>query len=129
MASFLRQIARSLPTTLALAAGLSLAASAATPAPYAQKPPGGKYKDCHGYVLESAQDVFRVHCIDGNPVDISFDYFPDSAERADKTMLDRKDLKPQTPVHVKYTQSWGKHRAYEVFVADPDATGTYGFKD
>ena len=90
--------------------------------------PGGKYKDCHGYVRHVSMENVRVHCIDGVPSDMSFLSWPKFIAAADGTTIQTKDLKPGTPVHVIFSQSLGVRHAYKVFVANPKGRGLYGFK-
>jgi hypothetical protein len=91
-------------------------------------PAGGKYKDCHGYVRHVSAANIRVHCIDGIPSDLSFISYPKFVDLPGGKTLQAKDLKPNTPVHVIYTQSLGVRHAYKVYVADPHGHGLYGFK-
>ena len=91
-------------------------------------PPGGKYKDCHGYIRHVSLENVRVHCIDGTPADLSFLSWPKVISAADGKTIQSKDLKPGTPVHVIFSQSLGLRHAYKVFVADPKGRGLYGFK-
>ena len=122
---------RSLPV---LAAAAIVAAS--TGAAFAQvnqrqgaSVPGGKIRDCHGYVRHVSTENIRVHCIDGVPADLSFLYAPNFATLfADGKSVQTKDLKPGTPVHVEFTQSLGVRKAYKIYVADPKGRGLYGFK-
>jgi hypothetical protein len=91
--------------------------------------PGGKVRDCHGYVRHVSDTNIRVHCVDGKPADLSFLYAPNF-----KTLLSSgksvqtKDLRPGTPVHVEFTQSLGVRKAYKIYVANPNGRGLYGFK-
>jgi hypothetical protein len=110
-------------------AGARSPVSAATPTPYKQLPAGGKTKDCHGYVLAVSAASLKVHCIDGTPSDLTFSAFPDTVDEKDGTTMKTQDLKEKTAVHVVYTQSWGSHKAYQIMLADPNATGPFGFKD
>ena len=115
---------------VAAAQGIAvLPAAAATPAPYSQVPPGGKYKDCHGYVLAVSSSGLKVHCVDGTPFDITFGSFPDTVDLKDGTTMKTQDLKEQTPVHVQFAASLGTPKAYKIMLADPNATGPFGFKD
>ena len=114
---------------LGIAASLQATAFAATPAPYAQMPVGGKYKDCHGYVTAASSARLTVHCIDGTPFDLAFSEFPDTVDEKDGSTMKTADLKEKTPVHILYGQSIGTHKAYRIMLADPDATGPFGFKD
>jgi len=91
-------------------------------------PPGGRFKECHGYVRHVSDLNMRVHCIDGNPSDQSFLYLPRYAKLRDGKSVQTVDLRPETPVHIFYTQSLGVKKAYKVFVADPNGHGLYGFR-
>ena len=122
---------RSLPalTALALAASATLAASAQVTQRQSASVPGGKIRDCHGYVRHVSDTNIRVHCIDGVPADLSFLYAPNFATLLKNgKSVQTKDLKPNTPVHVEFTQSLGVRKAYKIFVADPRGRGLYGFK-
>ena len=116
-------------------AAMLLLAAAATPAPAAVTErqgasiPGGKIRDCHGYVRHVSDANIRVHCIDGKPADLSFLYAPNFATlMADGKSVQTKDLKPNTPVHIEFTYSLGIRKAYKIYVADPHGHGLYGFK-
>ncbi len=122
---------RSLPalTALALAASATLAASAQVTQRQSASVPGGKIRDCHGYVRHVSDTNIRVHCIDGVPADLSFLYAPNFATLLKNgKSVQTKDLKPNTPVHVEFTQSLGVRKAYKIYVADPRGRGLYGFK-
>jgi hypothetical protein len=122
---------RSLPalTALALIASSTLAASAQVTQRQGASVPGGKIRDCHGYVRHVSTENIRVHCIDGVPADLSFLYAPNFATLfKDGKSVQTKDLKPGTPVHVEFTQSLGIRKAYKIYVADPKGRGLYGFK-
>ncbi|MDB5071892.1 MAG: hypothetical protein JWM87_3003 [Candidatus Eremiobacteraeota bacterium] len=124
-------IRRSLPAVIALAAFASsaLVASAAVTERQGASLPGGKIRDCHGYVRHVSTENIRVHCIDGVPADLSFLYAPNFATLfKNGKSVQTKDLKPGTPVHVEFTQSLGIRKAYKIFVADPKGHGLYGFK-
>ena len=114
-------------TGLFLAA--SLGAIALLPANASQQgvPPGGKNRDCHGYVRHVSVNNIRVHCIDGVPADLSFLSVPVVSLPYGKTMK-TMDLKPGTPVHVIFTQSLGVRHAFKIYVAKPNGHGLYGFK-
>jgi hypothetical protein len=91
--------------------------------------PGGKIRDCHGYVRHVSTENIRVHCIDGRPADLSFLYAPNYATLfSNGKSVQTKDLKPGTPVHVEFTQSLGIRKAYKIYVANPQGHGLYGFK-
>jgi hypothetical protein len=122
---------RSLPalTALAVVASSTLAASAAVTERQGASIPGGKIRDCHGYVRHVSSENIRVHCVDGVPADLSFLYAPNFATLlSNGKSVQTKDLKPNTPVHVEFTQSLGIRKAYKIFVADPNGHGLYGFK-
>jgi hypothetical protein len=122
---------RSLPalTALAVIASSTLAASAAVTERQGASIPGGKIRDCHGYVRHVSTENIRVHCIDGRPADLSFLYAPNFATLlSNGKSVQTKDLKPNTPVHVEFTQSLGIRKAYKIFVANPNGHGLYGFK-
>jgi hypothetical protein len=124
-------IRRSLPalTALAVVAASTLAASAAVTERQGASVPGGKIRDCHGYVRHVSTENIRVHCIDGVPADLSFLYAPNFATlMSNGKSVQTKDLKPGTPVHVEFTQSLGIRKAYKIFVANPNGHGLYGFK-
>ena len=119
--------------TLAVAALTALVAApvlAQTPAPVDDStvPPGSKFKECHGYIRHVSDFNMRVHCIDGDPSDQSFLYFPHYAKLRSGKSIQITDLRPQTPIHILYTQSLGVKKAYKVFVADPSGRGLYGFR-
>ena len=122
---------RSLPALIALAvvASSTLVASAAVTERQGASVPGGKIRDCHGYVRHVSTENIRVHCIDGAPADLSFLYAPNFATlMSNGKSVQTKDLKPGTPVHVEFTQSLGIRKAYKIFVANPNGHGLYGFK-
>jgi|HubBroStandDraft_1064217.scaffolds.fasta_scaffold119420_2 hypothetical protein len=116
-----------LPVRVAVAA-LACALFASPASAYEQKPPGGSYKDCHGYVLHVSAGNIRVHCTDGTPADLSFVTLTSDVQRKDGTTTPVADLKDGTPVHVQFSQSLGVRHAYKIYLADPQATGLYGFK-
>jgi hypothetical protein len=91
-------------------------------------PAGGHFKECHGYVRHVSDVNIKVHCIDGNASDQSFLYLPRFANLKDGKSIQTKDLTPETPVHVYYTQSLGVKKAYKIYVADPQGNGAYGFR-
>jgi hypothetical protein len=122
---------RSLPalTALAVVASSTLVASAAVTERQGASVPGGKIRDCHGYVRHVSTENIRVHCIDGRPADLSFLYAPNFATLlSNGKSVQTKDLKPNTPVHVEFTQSLGIRKAYKIFVAKPNGHGLFGFK-
>jgi hypothetical protein len=114
----------------ALALFAALPAIAQTPPPddNGMLPPGGRFKECHGYVRHVSDLNMRVHCIDGNPSDQSFLYLPRYTKLRDGKSIQTVDLRPETPVHIFYTQSLGVKKAYKIFVADPNGHGLYGFR-
>lgn len=114
----------------ALVALATLPAVAQTPPPddNGMLPPGGKFKECHGYVRHVSDLNLRVHCIDGNPSDQSFLYLPRYTSLRSGKSIQTKDLRPETPVHIFYTQSLGVKKAYKIYVADPNGRGLYGFR-
>jgi hypothetical protein len=122
---------RSLPalTALALFASSTLVASAELTKDKDASVPGGKVRHCHGYVRHVSTQNIRVHCIDGVPADLSFLYAPNFATLfSNGKSVQTKDLKPNTPVHILFTQSLGIRKAYKIYVADPKGRGLYGFK-
>ena len=122
---------RSLPTLAALVvvASSTLVAAAAVTERQGASIPGGKIRDCHGYVRHVSTENIRVHCVDGVPADLSFLYAPNFATLlSNGKSVQTKDLKPNTPVHVEFTQSLGIRKAYKIFVADPHGHGLFGFK-
>lgn len=123
---------RSLPALAFVAAALAGTAAPAFAAVTQREGasvPGGKIRDCHGYVRHVSTENIRVHCIDGVPADLSFLYAPNFATlMSNGKSVQTKDLKPNTPVHVEFTQSLGIRKAYKIFVANPHGRGMYGFK-
>jgi hypothetical protein len=113
-----------------------IAAPAQAPAPGATAPAddngtlpaGGHFKECHGYVRHVSAGNMKVHCIDGDASDQSFLYLPKYANLRDGKSIQTKELTPDTPVHVYYTQSLGIKKAYKIYVADPQGNGVYGFR-
>jgi hypothetical protein len=121
----------SLPALVALAvvASSAPAALAAVTESQGASVPGGKIRHCHGYVRHVSTENIRVHCTDGVPADLSFLYAPNFKTLfSDGKSVQTKDLKPNTPVHVEFTQSLGIRKAYKIYVADPHGHGLYGFK-
>ncbi len=115
------------------AAGTIAASVAAANAQVTQREgasvPGGKIRDCHGWVRHVSDTNIRVHCIDGVPADLSFLYAPNFVTlMKNGKSVQTKDLRPNTPVHVEFTQSLGVRKAYKIFVADPHGHGRFGFK-
>jgi hypothetical protein len=114
-----------------LIVGLALAATVLSSASAAQSgslPPGGKYKDCHGYMLHVSLNNVRVHCIDGVPADLSFLSWPKFTDLPGGKTVQTNSLKPGTPVHVIFSQSLGLRHAYKIYVANPKGHGLFGFK-
>ncbi len=122
---------RSLPAVIALlvvAASTAIASAAVTERQGASVP-GGKIRDCHGYVRHVSTENIRVHCTDGVPADLSFLYAPNFATLlSNGKSVQTKDLKPGTTVHVEFTQSLGVRKAYKIYVTSPNGHGKYGFK-
>jgi hypothetical protein len=119
-----------------LLAAAALATLVAAPA-LAQAPPpddngtlpaGGKFKECHGYVRHVSDLNMKVHCIDGNASDQSFLYLPRYSNLRDGKSVQTSNLRPDTPVHILYTQSLGVKKAYKIYVAEPNGHGLYGFR-
>jgi hypothetical protein len=128
---FFASLSRSLSVPLALAAlaAFALPAAAQVTQRNDASVPGGKIRDCHGYVRHVSTENIRVHCIDGRPADLSFLYAPNYATLfSNGKSVQTKDLKPGTPVHVEFTQSLGVRKAYKIYVANPQGHGLYGFK-
>jgi hypothetical protein len=123
-APFLRTLA-----ALAIVA-LGAPALAQTPPPddNGMLPAGGKFKECHGYIRHVSDFNVKVHCIDGNASDQSFITFPRYANLRQGKSVQTKDLRPDTPIHIFYTQSLGVKKAYKIYVADPNGHGLYGFR-
>jgi len=91
-------------------------------------PAGGHFKECHGYIRHVSDVNIKVHCIDGNASDQSFLYLPKYANLREGKSIQTKELAPETPVHIYYTQSLGIKKAYKIYVADPEGHGLYGFR-
>jgi hypothetical protein len=91
-------------------------------------PAGGRFKECHGYIRHVSDVNIKVHCIDGNASDQSFLYLPKYTNLREGKSVQTKDLAPDTPVHIYYTQSLGIKKAYKIYVADPEGRGLYGFR-
>jgi hypothetical protein len=123
---------------LALAACAGVTAFAQTPpnddattapaAPGAAIPAGGHFKECHGFIRHVSDLNIKVHCIDGDASDQSFLYFPKYTNLRDGKSIQTTALRPQTPIHILYTQSLGIKKAYKIFIADPNGHGLYGFR-
>jgi hypothetical protein len=101
----------------ALTSGIAVADQPAA-ADNATAPSGHKYKACHGYVRHVSDTNMRVHCIDGNASDQSFLYVPRFASLKSGKTVQVRELAPETPVIVYYTQSLGVKKAYRVYVTD-----------
>jgi hypothetical protein len=124
-------VRRSLPVLAAIGvvAASLVPASAAVTERSGASIPGGKIRDCHGYVRHVSSQNVRVHCVDGVPADLSFLTAPNFATLfSNGKSVQTKDLKPGTPVHVEFTQSLGIRKAYKIYVADPRGRGRFGFK-
>jgi hypothetical protein len=129
-ASLLRTLAACALVLAAPAVAVAQTAQA-EPAPASDNgtlPAGGHFKECHGYVRHVSDVNIKVHCIDGNASDQSFLYLPKFANLKDGKSIQTKDLTPDTPVHIYYTQSVGIKKAYKIYVADPQGSGAYGFR-
>jgi hypothetical protein len=109
-------------------ADVTLASATAPPSDDGMLPAGGHFKECHGYIRHVSTVNMKVHCIDGDASDQSFLYLPKFANLRDGKSVQTKDLPPDTPVHVFYTQSIGIKKAYKIYVADPQGNGVYGFR-
>lgn len=119
----------SIPLALAALAVFAVPAAAQVTSRNDASVPGGKIRDCHGYVRHVSTENIRVHCIDGRPADLSFLYAPNYATLfSNGKSVQTKDLKPGTPVHIEFTQSLGIRKAYKIFVANPNGHGLFGFK-
>ncbi len=126
---FLSLRALSVLAVVAAVAAAPLAAPAQVTERQGASVPGGKIRDCHGWVRHVSDTNIRVHCIDGRPADMSFLYAPNFVTLfKNGKSAQTKDLRPNTPVHVEFTQSLGVRKAYKIFVADPNGRGLYGFK-
>lgn len=116
-------------SVLAFAAAAALLVGAfSAPSTANTLPPGGKYKDCHGYMLHVSMQNIRVHCIDGIPADLSFLSWPKFTDLPDGKTVQTNSLKSGTPVHVVFSQSLGIRHAYKIYVANPKGHGLFGFK-
>lgn len=118
------RISFSIVLSLAVLCGSFAPASAAS-----KIPPGGKYKNCHGYILHVSLENVRVHCTDGIPANLSFLSWPKFVKFPDGTTVQSKDLKPYTRVHVIFTQSLGIRHAYKVFVYGSHGRALYYTKN
>ncbi len=112
----------------ALAAAAAIILAAVAPQPASALPPGGHYKDCHGYILHVSLQNIRVHCIDGRPADLSFLSWPKFTQLPSGKTVQTKSLAQHTPVHVIFSQSLGIRHAYKIYVANPKGHGLFGFK-
>lgn len=119
------RLVSSLFACLLLASAVAAPAAAAGPG---NGPPGGKYRDCHGYMRHVSLQNIRVHCIDGVPADLSFLSWPKFTDLPNGKTVQTNSLKPGTPVHVIFTQSLGLRHAYKIYVANPKGRGLFGFK-
>jgi hypothetical protein len=120
-----RLLAAAALATLVVAPAL---AQAPPPDDNGTQPAGGKFKECHGYVRHVSDLNMKVHCIDGNASDQSFLYLPRYSNLRDGKSVQTSNLRPDTPVHILYTQSLGVKKAYKIYVADPNGHGLYGFR-
>jgi hypothetical protein len=122
-----RTLAASVLVALAV---VPVVAQAQTPPPddNGTLPAGGKFKECHGYIRHVSDLNMKVHCIDGNASDQSFLYLPRYTNLRDGKSVQTTSLRPDTPVHIIYTQSVGIKKAYKIYVADPNGHGLYGFR-
>ncbi|HTW83281.1 MAG TPA: hypothetical protein VMD91_04315 [Candidatus Sulfotelmatobacter sp.] len=114
---------------LALSAGaLALTVVPAAAGAQDAAPPGGKWRDCHGYVRHVSDTNIRVHCIDGVPADLSFLYAPNyRALFEDGKSEQTKALTPGTPVHIVFTQSLGVRKAVKIYIMNAHGHGMFGF--
>lgn len=128
MSSSLHRLTLPLSAAFLVLLSMCVAMPTQASAAYANTPPGGKYKDCHGYMLHVSAANIRVHCIDGVPKDLSFISWPKQVNLADGTTKQTVSLKANTPVHVIFTESLGVRHAYKIYVANPNGHGLYGFK-
>jgi hypothetical protein len=115
-------------TFFAGALGLAGAMAAAAPAAQGPLPPGGHYDDCYGYIRHVSLENVRVHCVNGKPADVSFLSWPKFVTLPNGKTEQSKDLKPQTPVHVIFSQSLGVRHAHEVYVMK-NGHGLYNIKN
>jgi hypothetical protein len=113
---------------LAVLAAAPALAQSPPPSDDATQAPAGHFKDCHGFVRHVSDLNVKVHCIDGNASDQSFLYFPKYANLRDGKSVQTTDLRPDTPVHVLYSQIGLIKKAYKIYVADPNGHGLYGFR-
>jgi hypothetical protein len=100
-----------------------LALACALLAPFAASaadnvPPGGKYHTCSGQVVHVSSINIRVHCTDGNPIDLSFLSWPKIAHFSNGRTVQSQLLTPGTPVFVVFTQSLGFRQATDITVYD-----------
>ena len=121
---------RRLLSAAVLATLVAAPALAQTPPPddNGMLPAGGKFKECHGYVRHVSDLNIKVHCIDGNASDQSFITMPRYTSLREGKSVQTKDLRPDTPIHIFYTQALGVKKAYKIYVADPNGKGLYGFR-
>jgi hypothetical protein len=128
--TFLFALLRRTLAAAALATLVAAPALAQTPPPddNGVLPAGGKFKECHGYVRHVSDLNMKVHCIDGNASDQSFITMPRYTNLRAGKSVQTKDLRPDTPIHIFYTQSLGVKKAYKIYVADPNGKGLYGLR-
>jgi hypothetical protein len=104
-------------------AGLALACAVGAAPLFASAadnvPPGGKYHTCSGQVLHVSTLNIRVHCTEGNPVDLSFLSWPKVAHFSNGKTIQSELLQPGTPVFVVFTQSLGMRQATDITVYNP----------
>lgn len=81
-------------------------------------PPGGKYHVCSGSIVHVSSLNLRVHCNEGNPIDLSFFSWPKVGKLATGKAAHSDVLAPGTPVFVVFTQSLGIRHATAVTVYD-----------
>jgi hypothetical protein len=84
-------------------------------------PPGGKYHVCNGEMIHVSSLNIRVHCTDGNPMDMSFISWPKTVKFWDGHTAQSASLLPGTPVRVVFTQSLGLRQATEITVYNPQS--------
>jgi len=88
-------------------------------------PAGGKWHYCHGTMDHVSAVNLRVHCMDGNPMDLSFISWPKLASFSDGHTVQSSKLIPGTPVTIVFTVSLGFRHAYQITVREPGQTTTF----
>ena len=88
-------------------------------------PAGGKWHYCHGTMDHVSSLNIRVHCMDGNPMDMSFISWPKLAHFSDGRTIQSSKLIPGMPVTVAFTMSLGFRHAYEITVNMPGDQSTF----